>query len=163
MSFKIKNNVINLSSHTSPINFSSVFKGYSRSQTSPLNCSFTDDQGFLWDTKGVSVISTNRGMCQSTSRTGSDGLPKRIYRTGQNYLCNSYHCWVNSWTENNSNVTVNIGGISCFGICADGSNHTATNYYCRQVYDSVFWGASVSLLTWTNYSADGCLKSLVIN
>lgn len=159
MAFKIKNNVIDLSSiNAGLVNFTANFSGFSRSQTNPLNCSFTDDQGFLWDTKGIATITSNRTA--SSSRTGSDGLAKQAYQLGTMQCGPGYTCYVVSWTENNSNMTINLGGFSCFGICPDRSNHTATvTCYPRYYYDSVYWGAT-SFMCWDNYTADGCLKQL---
>jgi len=153
MSFKIKNNVIDLLSVTnSALNFTQQFSGYSRNQTSPLNCSFTDDQGFLWDEKGIAAICANRSMFNSSSRTASDGLNKKIYQTGKDCLKTGYTCYVNNWTENNSNLPGNV--------CADKSNHSATNNSCcRYVFDSVYWGQT-NFLLWEGQTADGCLKRL---
>lgn len=177
MSFKIKNNIIDLQSITnSPLDFNDTITPYARGMNT--STSFTDDQHFLRCKKAVAVISSN--LTEHQTATTCNGLTKRKYRAGTGAYSNNGYKRVESWNQNNvvyfnpfsveelnnilGDLTSNFGNNiypANYGAGASGAYRCGTSY-CGRCYWNTDMYNRTYFLRYCNYNSDGCLKYILV-
>lgn len=155
MSFKIKNNIIDLQSITNaPLNFGDSILPYGKGMYS--NISPTDDQSHLRSKKAVAVLCG--GFSCTTAQTTCDGLTKRTYILGTPGGAYYGICTV-TWLR--SLALVYIEGQGYLNWCPANTRGYCTNYGLRCVHDTCMYGRTY-FLRYCNYTSDGCLKLICV-